>query len=152
MVALKRHKRHQRKKAGQITRTGPPLSAQSEAGFYLAEEERGVYDAFWQNLGYYLEHGADYPPYSSSAGKRTNNRSSGWTGTFTFTFYWKEASSQEQQEVLHTLSEAYCCDLVPGEGSEPWTASVRLNGKRVKVLTRMLNRRYANNHLVWKEI
>ncbi len=91
------------------------------------------------------------PPYSAQ-GKRPNNRAPGWTGTFAFTFYWKEAGRQEQQEILHTLLEDYHCDVIPGEGSGPWTATVRLNGKRVKSLTRMLNRRYEKSHLIWKEI
>lgn len=153
MVSLRHQKRQTRRKtAAPITHAGPPLSARSEADFYLEEEKRGVYDDFWQNLGYYLEHGADYPPHPSSKGKRSNNRSSGWSGTFAFAFYWKEAGPQEQKETLHTLLEDYHCDLVPGEGFDPWTATVQLNGKRVKTLTRMLNRRYANNQLVWNEL
>jgi hypothetical protein len=152
-VSLRHKNRRTRKrKTTQIIRTNPPLSAASEAEFYVEEEERGVYDEFWRNMGYYVEHGVDYPPYPSSQGKRPNNRASGWSGTFAFTFYWKEAGKIEQQEISRTLLDEYHCDVVPGEESGPWTATVRLNGKRVKNLTRMLNRRYAKNHLIWKEL
>jgi hypothetical protein len=149
-----RHKERgtRKRKTLKIIRTGLPLLAESQAAFYLEEEERGIYDDFWQNMGYYVEHGIDYPPYPSLQGKRTNNRSPGWSGTFAFTFYWKDAEQQEQQEILHTLLKEYHCDIVPGEGSGPWAATVQLNGKRVKTLTRMLNRRYAKNHLIWKEL
>ena len=149
-----RHKRRgtPKRKTRQAIRTDPPLSAESEVAFYLEEEERGFYDDFWQNMGYYLDHGADFPPYPSSKGKRPNNRAPSWNGTFVFTFFWKEAGEQEQQTILHTLLEEYHCDIVQGEGSDPWTATVRLTGKRVKSLTRMLNRQYAKNYLIWKEL
>ncbi len=59
-----RHKNHQtqKRKTNQIIRTNPPLSAETEAAFYVEEEERGVYDDFWRNMGYYIEHGVDFPP------------------------------------------------------------------------------------------
>ncbi|MBO0797044.1 MAG: hypothetical protein J2P36_39700, partial [Ktedonobacteraceae bacterium] len=153
VFSMKRNKQRTRKRgATQRIRTSPPLSDESEAAFYAEEEERGVYAKFWQNLGYYIEHGADYPPYSSLHGKRTNNRAPGWNGTFAFTFYWKEANEQGQQELLHTLLDEYHCDIVPGVGSEPWTATVQINGKRVKSLTRLLNRLYAKEQIIWKEM
>lgn len=60
-----------------------PLTA--EAAFYVLEEEQGVYNDFWESMGYYLEHGGDVPPYKPEA-KRPNNRASDWHGTFAFTF------------------------------------------------------------------
>ncbi len=149
-----RHKKRRtaKRKATQTIRTGPPLSTQSEAAFYLEEEARGVYDDFWQNMGYYVEHGVDYPPHTSSKGKHPNNRAPGWSGIFTFTFFWKEVGQQEQQELLHTLIDEYQCEIAQGEGDSSWTASLRTTGKRVKTLTRMLNRQYAKKRLVWKEL
>src|SRR5258708_22547045 len=59
-----RHKNHQtqKRKTNQIIRTNPPLSAETEAAFYVEEEERCVYDDFWRNMAYYIRHGGDFPP------------------------------------------------------------------------------------------
>ena len=145
------HKKHRLRKSQQEPDNRPPLSLASESTFYLEEEDRGVYDDFWHNMGYYLEHDVDFPPSSSTQRKRSNNRSPGWNGIFAFTFYWKEAHEQARKTIMQTLLKDYQCDIEPGEGSGPWTVTVKLTGKRVKRLTSLLNRCYARHQLVWKE-
>jgi hypothetical protein len=129
----------------------PPLTAEAEAAFYALEEERGVYDEYWRNLGYYLEHGVGYPPYNSEV-KRPQHRASGWNGIFVFTFVFQQADASTQKALLHSLTNDYHCELSEGGMPGQWEGQVRLNGKRVKHLTRLLNRQYAQRHLVWKEL
>jgi hypothetical protein len=83
-TALRHKKRKTSGRPHSITMT-PPLTAEAEAAFYALEEERGVYHEFGTNMGYYIDHGFDFPP-SKREGKRPNNRSSGWNGIFAFTF------------------------------------------------------------------
>jgi hypothetical protein len=133
----------------------PPLSAQAEADFYLAEEEQGTYDVFWDNLGYFLDHGADFPPFSSldrERPRRPNNRAPGWNGTFTFVFMWQQVDVEVQKGIIDSLQNDYRCQITEGESPRQWIAQVRITGKRVKSLTRMLNRQYNKDYLVWKEI
>ncbi len=129
----------------------PPLTAEAEAAFYAMEEERGVYHEFWTNMGYYIDHGFDFPP-SKREGKRPNNRSSGWNGIFAFTFVFQQADLPTQKALLHSLTNDYHCELSEGGMQGQWEGQVRLNGKRVKNLTRLLNRHYSQRHLVWKEL
>jgi hypothetical protein len=150
---MKHKRRRTRRREGlERIRLDPPLSVESEAAFYVEEEERGVYDDFWLNLGYHIEHGANYPPYPSPREKRPNNRARSWSGTFAFAFCWKDIDHEGQEDLLRTLSDVYQCNIVPGEGMGPWIATAQLNGKRVKSLTRLLNRRYAKQQLIWKEL
>ncbi len=136
----------------------PPLSAQAEADFYLAEEEQGTYDVFWDNLGYFLDHGADFPLSSSldrldrERPRRPNNRAPGWNGVFTFAFMWQQVDAEAQKNILDSLQNEYHCEITEGESLRQWIAQVHITGKRVKSLTRMLNRQYNKNYLVWKEI
>lgn len=129
----------------------PPLTLEAEAAFYVLEEKRGVYDNFWRNMGYYLEHGVDFPPYRRE-GNRRQNRASGWNGIFAFTFVFLQGNSSTQNELLHALTTDYHCDLTEGGMQGQWEGKARLGGKRVKNLTHLLNRRYALRQLVWKEL
>ncbi len=122
-----------------------------EGPFYAVEEERGVYDDFWKNMGYYLEHGVDFPPYTRER-KRPHNRTSGWNGIFAFTFVFLQADTPTQNALLHSLTTGYHCELTEGGMQGQWEGQARLTGKRVKNLTRLLNRRYAQRHLAWKEL
>jgi hypothetical protein len=128
----------------------PPLTLEAETAFYALEEERGVYDEFWRNMGYSIEHGLDFPPYERGQ-KRPNNRSSSWNGTFAFTFVFLQADAPTQKALLHALTNDYQCELSEGGMQGQWEGQARLNGKRVKNLTRLLNRQYAHGYLVWKE-
>lgn len=129
----------------------PPLTREAEAAFYAVEEERGVYDEFWKNMGYYLDHGVDFPPYGSEQ-KRPNKRASGWTGIFAFTFVFQQANTTSQNALFHALTNDYHCELTEGVMHGQWEGQARLTGKRVKNLTRLLNRQYAQGYLVWKEL
>jgi hypothetical protein len=129
----------------------PPLTAEAAAAFYALEEERGVYDEFWRNMGYYIDHGGDFPPYKRVA-KGPNNRASGWNGIFAFTFVFGQADTSTQTALLHSLTNDYQCELSEGWMQGQWEGQARLNGKRVKNLTRLLNRQYAHGHIVWKEL
>jgi len=128
----------------------PPLTAEAEAAFYVVEEERGVYDDFWRNMGYYVERGVEFPPYGRRQ-KHQNNRSSSWNGIFAFTFVLQEVDIPTQQALFHALRSDYHCELLEGGMSGQWEGQARLNGKRVKTLTRLLNRHFSRGHLVWKE-
>jgi len=129
----------------------PPLTAEAEAAFYVMEEEQGVYDDFWKNMGYYLDHGGDFPPYKQAV-KRPNHRASGWHGTFAFTFAFQQADTPTQKALLDALTNDYHCELSEGGMPGQWEGQAQLNGKRVKNLTRLLNRQYSRRHLVWKEL
>ena len=129
----------------------PPLTAEAEAAFYALEEERGIYDEFWKNMGYYLEHGVDFPPYKREV-KGPNNRARGWTGIFAFTFVFLQVNDPTQNALLRALTDDYHCELTEGGMQGQWEGQARLGGKRVKNLTRLLNRRYAQRQLVWKEL
>lgn len=155
MTSAPRKKRKQQKTVrSQGHAMRPPLSVEAEAAFYALEEEHGVYDWFWRDMGYYVEHGVDYPPYPATKSEhhRLNNRARGWNGLFVFTFVLRVADAQVQHTIFHTLRNDYQCELSEGEMVGQWVAQVRTNGKRVKNLTRMLNRQYARGYLVWKEI
>jgi hypothetical protein len=133
----------------------PALSEAAEAEYYAYEEGVGVYAEFWKNMGYYLEKGVDFPPYTGASldPKRPNNRAPGWNGVFTFTFYWKENATPEvKAEFARNLAQAYGARLEESPSFEPSEVCVRLNGKKVKALTRMLNRQYERGYLVWKEL
>jgi hypothetical protein len=138
------------------------LSEEDETEYYLLEEEQGVYAQFWQNLGYYQEHGVEgYPPFSRASldPKRANNRARGWNGLFFFSLKWKEEATAEiRKTILTTLTLAY--GWKPGPGTtladwlyeDPLEVELRLTGQRVKNLTRLLNRQYQKGYLVWKEL
>ena len=65
----------------------PPDSLEAEACFYQEVEDRGVNSEFWQNLGYWIDHGADFPPYPPASTGPPKNRTRGWTGIFEFSWY-----------------------------------------------------------------
>lgn len=133
----------------------PPLSEAAEAEYYEYEEEVGVYAEFWENMGYLLEKGVEFPPYTGASldPKRSNNRASGWNGVFTFSFYWKEKATPEvKAEFAKNLAQAYGISLEESSWLEPTEVCVRLSGKKVKAITRMLNRQYERGYLIWKEL
>jgi hypothetical protein len=129
----------------------PSLTSEAEAAFYAVEEEQGVYDDFWRNMGYYLDHEVDFPPFKQEV-KRQHNRASGWSGIFAFTFVFQQADIPTQNALFNSLTNDYHCELSEGGMQGQWEGQARLNRKRVKNLTRLLNRQYSQGYLVWKEL
>jgi hypothetical protein len=144
-----------RKKRKQWKRTRarplpPPLTAAAAAALYVVEEELGVYDDSWRNMGYSVEHGGAVPPISRQQ-KRRNNRSSNWNGIFAFTFILQEIDVPTREALFQSLTRDYGCELLKGGMPGQWEGQALLNGRRVKTLTRLLNRHFSRGYLVWKE-
>ena len=145
---MKAKKRKKTRKKSHAISLIPPLSGQAEVAFY--EDVQKQYRNYRQSLGQDAIDVIDLPPeFSFEEKKGTNNRNPGWSGVFSFTFRWKEADQQVRQDIWRSFTADYGGEIV--EGEEGWDVRVRTTGKRVKALTRMLNRQYARGYLVWRE-
>lgn len=147
---VKKRKRAKQKLSPEFSMT-PPLSASAAVEF--DEEEREQYKSRLHVLGQDTVDMIDFPLSSSlEEKKRPNNRAPGWNGVFAFTFYWKEADQNTRQAILQSLTVDYGGEISEGEiGPGSWDVCIRTTGKRVKAVTRMLNRQYAKGYLVWRE-
>jgi len=121
----------------------PPLSVQAEIAFYQHQQEAPGEEDIDQIL--FL------PFLSFEEPKRVNNRTRGWSGTFSFSFTWAEAPEQIRKDIERSLRQDYGCEITEGEDLGSWDVEVLLTGKRVKRLTAMLNRQYSHGYLVWRE-
>ncbi len=145
---MKSKKRKKTRKHSRAISPIPPLSAQAEVAFYADMQER--YRNYRKSLVQDDLDIIDFPPeFSFENKKKTNNRAPGWSGMFAFTFRWKDADQQMQQRIWQSLTVDYGGEIV--EGEEGYEVRIRTTGKRVKALTRMLNRQYAQGYLVWRE-